>query len=298
MAALRVGVGLAFYFAGYVDLTQPSPIPVWAFATLGASFAVVGGGLLVGNKSDPRAAWLGGVLLLLAVPMTQRLVAEQFAPTYPAISRLRPDAFLPAFLCWFVATFPSSLRRPLVTVATTIAALLITFGTAAMAAHLSTLIWPPPADFNDWRMPFFPLQGQRGGVLGRYLHRLPRRDCSAPGSVGVEPRSRAFSFPHLHRQPGPGAVATLRRGADRNRIAGVQGVVASTCGGTLDRLAAVRADGVCPVRDRLRSPLRPHRRHAYRLAHGRPVRPCESHRVRLDHRAIRGARCVPVPAPD
>jgi hypothetical protein len=99
IAALRVGVGLAFYLSGYVDVTQPSPIPVWAFALLGASFAIVGGGLVIGNKRDPRAAWLGSVLLLLAVPLTERLVSQEFAPTYKVIARIRPDAFLPAFLC-------------------------------------------------------------------------------------------------------------------------------------------------------------------------------------------------------
>ena len=164
MAALRVGVGLAFYLSGRVDLTLPSPIPVAAFAILGASFAGVGGMLLIGHQRDPRAGWLGGVLLLLAVPLTQRLVAQPFAPTYEVIGALRPDAFLPAFLCWFVAVFPSAVHDRRRAFATVVGATCVVFGSLVMAANLSTVLWPLPAIEHrvaaaaDWRLLLTPVR--------------------------------------------------------------------------------------------------------------------------------------------
>lgn len=159
-AALRVAVGLAFYLSGLVDLTGRSPIPVWAYALLSASFAAVGGGLLIGNKRDARAAWLGGVLVLLAVPLSERLISQDFAPTYTWIARLRPHTFLPAFLWYFVVTFPSSLQRPLATVAATIGAGLSVFGLVAFTANLSPVLWPLATP--DFRWPL--LIGQAPGA--------------------------------------------------------------------------------------------------------------------------------------
>ncbi len=162
LAALRVAVGLTFYLSGQVELARPNPIPVWAYALLSASFACVGGGLIVGNKRDARAAWLGGVLLLLAGSLSERLVSQNFAPTYTFIALLRPDTFLSAFLWRFVATFPSPLARPFAPAAATVGVVLSAFGLAAFAANLSTVFSPIANDF-DVRLPL--VIGRRAGSL-------------------------------------------------------------------------------------------------------------------------------------
>jgi hypothetical protein len=146
LAVARVGWGLALYASGQVDATGVSPLPLWAYALLSASFAAVGGGLVAGTRSDARAAWLGGVLVLLAVPLSERLVAREFTPTPEAIARLRPDTLLPAFLWRFVCAFPSSIARTAASVARFVAVLLTGFGLAALAATLSTVAWPIAGD--------------------------------------------------------------------------------------------------------------------------------------------------------
>lgn len=161
-AALRVGAGLAFYLSGHVAPGGETPLPLGVYALLGFSFALVGGGLIVGNDRDARAAWLGGVLVLLAVPMTQRLVAQEFAPTYVTIARLRPDVFLPAFLWRFASAFPSPLQRPLGSIALAGTWLLFAFGMTALAINFSTA-FDTFGGATDWRAPWVIARG--GGTL-------------------------------------------------------------------------------------------------------------------------------------
>jgi hypothetical protein len=162
--AVRVAVGIAFYLSGQVDLASPSPIPVWAYALLSTSFAFVGGGLMFGNKQDPRAAWLGGVLMLLGVPLSARLLAQDFAPTPTVIERLRPDALLAAFLWQFVAVFPSPLAPRLGRTARYWIVLLTGAGLLCLALTLSIAVWPRLAE-SDWRT--FATVGVEGSLHWR-----------------------------------------------------------------------------------------------------------------------------------
>lgn len=142
IASARVAVGLVLFLAGLVNTVEPSPIPLWAYALLSTTFALVGGGLVVGNKRDPRASWLGGLLVLLAVPLSQRLMAFDSGPLPVIITRLRPDTFLAAFLWRFVGAFPSPMSGPAGSVTRVAARLLEGIGGAALVLMLSILPWP------------------------------------------------------------------------------------------------------------------------------------------------------------
>ena len=115
---------------------------MWAYALLSATFALVGGGLVVGSKRDARAAWLGGLLVLLAVPLSQRLLALDSGPMPALVTLLRPDTFLAAFLWRFVGAFPSPLTGRFSRVAGITARLLEVMGLAAFVLILSTVPWP------------------------------------------------------------------------------------------------------------------------------------------------------------
>ena len=142
LASARVAVGLVLFLADLVNTVEPSPIPVWAYALLSATFALVGGGLVVGNKRDARAAWLGGMLVLLAVPLSERLLALDSWALPAIVMRLRPDTFLAAFLWRFVAAFPSPMSGRADGVARIAARLLEAIGGAAFVLMLST-VWLP-----------------------------------------------------------------------------------------------------------------------------------------------------------
>ena len=65
--------------------------------------------LVVANRSDVRAAWLGGVLLMLAVPLTSLSQTQIALGTL--LTRVEIGAFLPAFLWMFASEFPSLIEK-------------------------------------------------------------------------------------------------------------------------------------------------------------------------------------------
>ena len=161
LASARVAVGLVLFLAGQVNTDAPSPIPVWAYALLSVSFALVGGGLVVGNTRDPRASWLGGMLVLLAVPLSQRLFGTQSITVPAVITCLRPDTFLAACLWQFVAIFPSPMTSRFGGVARGTTRVLEAIGALAFLLMLSTAAWP--LEIDDLRRVLHPVT-QRGSL--------------------------------------------------------------------------------------------------------------------------------------
>src|SRR5262249_56627073 len=74
VAALRVSTALVLYLGGHSPLTA-LPLPAWAYAAFAFVFTAVGSLLVIGSRRDPRAAWLGGVFLLLTTPVTPTVLA-------------------------------------------------------------------------------------------------------------------------------------------------------------------------------------------------------------------------------
>ena len=75
-SALRVAVALAFWLAGIYNAGLAAPLAPAVYAALIVSFGALGLLLFVAARNDVRAAWLGGVLLLIAVPLTSRFLSQ------------------------------------------------------------------------------------------------------------------------------------------------------------------------------------------------------------------------------
>ena len=152
VAAAKVGLGLVLYLSGGGVPHPRSPAPLWVSASMTAAFAVLGGLLLAGNRRDPRAAWLGGVFLLIAAPLVPGV--NLFATSTPGLSgHVRPEALLPAFLWMFVREFPSPLSGRLARVARLVFGATLPVGLGCAAANLS-LLWWPSASPEVWRPTF------------------------------------------------------------------------------------------------------------------------------------------------
>src|SRR5262249_59963436 len=95
VGALRVGIAITLYLSGQVQTLPGAPIPLWAYAGLSATFGALGTLLLVANRNDARAEWLGGVLLLIAAPLTGNPTRSS---VLAGLGHVRPDTFLPPFL--------------------------------------------------------------------------------------------------------------------------------------------------------------------------------------------------------
>ncbi|HEU4892275.1 MAG TPA: serine/threonine-protein kinase [Vicinamibacterales bacterium] len=150
-AALRVACAIAFYLAGIYNVDVAAPLPVAAYAVLMITLSGLGLLLVVTNQRDVRAAWLGGVLLLLAVPLTSRFLSQTAFAIGTFLARVQAGAFLPAFLWRFASEFPSRLDGRLGRFARAAAAIAAWFGGVAFAVNLSIAIWPLDAPLFAWR---------------------------------------------------------------------------------------------------------------------------------------------------
>lgn len=172
IAGAKVALGVALYLSGLAVGALPPPVPIWVYALMATAFAVLGGLLLVGNRQDPRAAWLGGVLVLIASPLAP-LVNSFANPAWPTVvTYLRPEAMLPAFLWMFLAEFPSPLPAAPMRAVRWVAAISGTVGVACLAVNLSAA-WTPPSATEEWRTPFLVTGGYWALCFGMSLPVLP-----------------------------------------------------------------------------------------------------------------------------
>src|SRR5262245_60380064 len=108
LAIAKVAFGVTVYLSGFAALSRLPLVPGWVYAVLSTTFAALGGLLVVGNRRDPRAAWLGGLLALMAAPLAP-VVNTLSEPSPFIVAYLRPEALLPAFLWRFLTEFPDAL---------------------------------------------------------------------------------------------------------------------------------------------------------------------------------------------
>jgi eukaryotic-like serine/threonine-protein kinase len=146
LAAVRIAAAVAIYLSGNAVTPPEAPLPLGVYALLCAAFGFVGATLVTANREDVRASWLGGVLLLLAVPLTSALFYSA-----RVFDQIRPDPFLPAFLLHFAAAFPSPMRGQGLRVLRAAAAVCALVGASIAAVNLSGLFDPIEMGTGDWR---------------------------------------------------------------------------------------------------------------------------------------------------
>ncbi len=80
-------------------------MPYWVYAALASTFCTVGLAVVVVNRRDLRAAWLGGMFILLGAPLAATLLLSATGLYF-----VRPEAFTASFLWHFIALFPHRLE--------------------------------------------------------------------------------------------------------------------------------------------------------------------------------------------
>jgi hypothetical protein len=145
IAVVRVGVALSVYASGLFPAPDARAIPVWMFAVLASMFSLVGLGLVLGHQHDRRAEWLGGILSLVACPLTNPLVIGAAGGPVAWMVHVRPEAFFSSFVWEFVIRFPADLRGRPAQFARGIAGAAAAVGTLLAAASLIGLSSAPAA---------------------------------------------------------------------------------------------------------------------------------------------------------
>src|SRR5438046_2749654 len=100
-------MALTLFLSGLIDRSASVPVPFVAYGGLALTFGALGAALLLANRDDVRATWLGGVFLLIGAESAGPLLRYSVVPAAQWLNQIRPDAFLPAFLWRFLIEFPS-----------------------------------------------------------------------------------------------------------------------------------------------------------------------------------------------
>ena len=129
-AALRTATALAVYLGtDHVWPTRQLPYPVYAALT--SVFTGVGLALVLANRRDLRASWLGGVFVLLGAPL-----ANPFLINTGWLFFIRLEAFNPAFFWRFITLFPDDLEGRIGTFVKRTATFIASVGLLLFAADL------------------------------------------------------------------------------------------------------------------------------------------------------------------
>jgi hypothetical protein len=109
MGVFRVVVALMLYASGIaVPLGHPVA-PLWVYALLSSTFTFAGLALVLSQRQDHRAEWLGGLLVMVGCPLVRPLIAGAGAPPLAWLESFHPEVFAPAFAWCFAASFPTPL---------------------------------------------------------------------------------------------------------------------------------------------------------------------------------------------
>lgn len=154
IAVLRTALAFAALLAAAPDEPDSGqlPLPVSVYAALSAVFTVLGIGLVFANRRDRRAAWLGGLFVLIAVPLATPLVHARVHQPLSWLFYVRPDALIGAFVWSFASTFPEELQSGFSRSLTT--AIIVATGIIGLLCVLANvlLLWlAPAAGLLGWR---------------------------------------------------------------------------------------------------------------------------------------------------
>ncbi|HVG53367.1 MAG TPA: serine/threonine-protein kinase [Vicinamibacterales bacterium] len=158
VAVVHIGVSLILYFSAPLPVAPQSPRdpavlpPWWLYAALASTFLALGLGLVVANRRDARAAWLGGVLILAGVPFAALLLEASSRATW--LLNVRPDAFTAALFWSFLARFPTEFESPAARTAVRVVAAAAAIAGLWCAIATLALLWVPQEDGWPWLMAF------------------------------------------------------------------------------------------------------------------------------------------------
>ena len=148
VASVRSVSAIVLYLADAIAPHQHQA-PSWVFCALSLTFTALGIGLAVANRSDVRAAWLGGLFSVIGSALVIPLSNEQTPGLLPWLNYVRPEAFIGAFLWYFLTRFPSDLEGRFGRVVRAVAAIAAVVGLWCLIANLVAL-WISPLDAPGW----------------------------------------------------------------------------------------------------------------------------------------------------
>jgi hypothetical protein len=134
VAAVRTAAGLILYLGSDHSGWLTRQLPYSVYAAFSCALTVLGVALVVANRRDLRAAWLGGVFILLGAPMANPLLLDARWLLF-----VRPEAFNAAFFWYFLALFPHNLDSRAGRIVRGVAAAAAIVGLVFFAGNLSAL---------------------------------------------------------------------------------------------------------------------------------------------------------------
>ena len=120
--------------------------PRWMYAALSSTFVALGLGLVLANRRDTRAAWLGGVLILAGVPFATALLHASSPARW--LVHCRPDAFSAALLWSFLARFPTEFKSRAAQLAVRLLAAAAALAGLWCAVATAVVLWVPGGDWS------------------------------------------------------------------------------------------------------------------------------------------------------
>lgn len=150
-AVLRVATALILYCAGFNALSPAAQVPPGVYIFLLIAFTLVGITLIVANRNDVRAAWLGTVLILIVSPLTNPWVRPATGVVFRELDAVRADAFVAAALWRFTAEFPTRATGRNATLIYGIANVAVIVAAVFATVNLSLIVWPALPDTLGWR---------------------------------------------------------------------------------------------------------------------------------------------------
>jgi GAF domain-containing protein len=141
-ASIRVATAMVLYLSGSYSLVDPPPLPWGLYAALAIVFGAIGVALTVVNKHDARAAWLGGMFVLVAAALTAPFFKDRPIDEFGWLWFFQPEALLPAFLWRFGSEFPSPLVGRSAQVFRAVARTAVVAGSLIALANLLFIFWP------------------------------------------------------------------------------------------------------------------------------------------------------------
>ena len=141
-ASVRVATAMVLYLSGSHTVLDPPPLPWGLYAALAICFGAIGVALTVVNKHDARAAWLGGIFVLVAAPLTAPFFKDRSIDEFGWLWFFQPEALLPAFLWHFAAEFPTPLVGRPARIFGVVARGALVAGALTALANLLFIFWP------------------------------------------------------------------------------------------------------------------------------------------------------------
>jgi GAF domain-containing protein len=150
-AAVRIGIAAVLFLSGAHHQVAAPPLPWAIYFALTSVFGAAGVALTVVSKHDARAAWLGGIFVLAAAPLTSPFYNGRPIAELGWLWFVRFEAFTPVFMWRFATAFPSPLVGRPARVFATIGDAALALGVTIALVNFSYLIWPDRST-AAWRM--------------------------------------------------------------------------------------------------------------------------------------------------